>query len=136
MATVGSGYLRFNTDNLGLLTGKIPENSVVKAQLGFSTGNLTISFSRKNAPKDAGKEGAQIIYEHVGDILRGAIPDVVIDTEVEGNVQTNPRKMEANVIIISGPSGVGKSTFIRYLKKNLEGAGEPLTVTKRKEGNR
>jgi len=131
MATVGSGYLRFNTDNLGLLTGKIPENSVVKAQLGFSTGNLTISFSRKNAPKDAGKEVAQIIYEHVGEILRGAIPDVVIDTEVEGNVQTNPRKMEANVIIISGPSGVGKSTFVRYLKKNLEGAGEPLTVTSR-----
>ena len=39
--------------------------------------------------------------------------------------------MKANVIIVCGPSGVGKSTFIRYLKKNLDGVGEPLTWTSR-----
>ena len=124
-------YLRFNHDNLPALKDMIPKETDVSGTLHFGTGKIMVNIAPRHEQDDLGQKLAQTIYEHVGSILEGFQPGVKVDY-VETFINVNPRKAKrVNLVIVSGPSGTGKSTFIRHLKKNFSGVGEPLTVTSR-----
>ena len=124
-------YMGFSGDNISELKGLIPEGEEVSVNFWPNSTKIAIFFTQVHQQKDFGAKAAQIIYEEVGEILQGVEPRVKID-KVENAILVNPRKAKrTKVILVSGPPGTGKSTFIRFLKKKFPGVGEPLTVTTR-----
>jgi len=124
-------YMGFTSENIPRLKGVIPEGEEVSVNFWPNSTKIAIFFTQVHQQKDFGAKAAQIIYEEVGEILQGVEPSVKID-KVENAILVNPRKAKrTKVILVSGPPGTGKSTFIRFLKNKFPGVGEPLTVTTR-----
>ena len=112
-------------------------SSVVPGLSRYYAGSLSLSSSKllidvgKPVPDDLGKKDANAIYRAVGERLRESYPEVVID-EVEPEVLVNPRHAnKIQVISISGPSGGGKSTVLKYLHRHLPNSSIPPTYTTR-----
>jgi len=112
-------------------------SSVVPGLSRYYAGSLSLSSSKllidvgKPVPDDLGKKDADAIYRAVGERLRESYPEVVID-EVEPEVLVNPRHAnKIQVISISGPSGGGKSTVLKYLHRHLPNSSIPPTYTTR-----
>ena len=112
-------------------------SSVVPGLSRLYTANFALSSSKilinigRPVPDDLGKKDATLIYEAVGRRLQQSYPEVEID-EVEPEVLVNPRKAnKIQVISISGPSGGGKSTVMRYLNKHIPNSSTPPTYTTR-----
>ena len=110
-------------------------SSVVPGLSRYYAGSLSLSSSKllidvgKPVPDDLGKKDADAIYRAVGERLRESYPEVVID-EVEPEVLVNPRHAnKIQVISISGPSGGGKSTVLKYLHRHLPNSSIPPTYT-------
>jgi guanylate kinase len=117
-------YLRFNKELVPALSRSY------KATLALSSSVLLINVG-KPVPDDLAKKDANIIYTLVGERLKDSYPELVID-EVTTPSIVNPRHAsKVQVICISGPSGGGKSTVLRYLYKNLPGSSTPPTYTTR-----
>ena len=117
-------YMRFNS-------------AVVPGLSRFYTANFALSSSKilinvgRPVPDDLGKKDATLIYEAVGRRLQESYPEVEIE-EVEPEVLVNPRKAnKVQVISLSGPSGGGKSTVMRYLNKHIPNSSTPPTYTTR-----
>ena len=112
-------------------------SSVIPGLSRYYAGNLSLSSSKllidvgKPVPDDLGKKDADAIYRAVGERLRESYPEVVID-EVEPEVLVNPRHSnKIQVISISGPTGGGKSTVLKYLHRHLPNSSIPPTYTTR-----
>jgi guanylate kinase len=117
-------YLRFNKELVPALSRSY------RATLALSSSVLLINVG-KPVPDDLAKKDANIIYTLVGERLKDSYPELVID-EVTTPSIVNPRHAsKVQVICISGPSGGGKSTVLRYLDKNLPGSSTPPTYTTR-----
>ena len=124
-------YFYLNSDNFPEIRGMIPDDVTIAGRLIPKTSVIWLHIGETHRQDDFGEKLAQTIYEALGEILKGIEPRVKID-KVETGISMNPRKAKkVDVILVSGPPGTGKSTFIRYLKKNFSVVGEPLTVTSR-----
>jgi len=131
-----TAYFKFNTDTLPALTGMIPDGVDVSVRLIPATSSLWVSIKREHQVDDFGAEVAQTIYEEVGEILKGFDDRIVID-KVEAAIRINPRKAKkVGLVIVSGPTGSGKSTLIRHMTEKFEVAGEPIKVTSRPRRSR
>jgi guanylate kinase len=116
--------LRFNQEIVPALSRSY------KANIALSSSKLLIDVG-KPVPDDLAKKDANIIYTLVGERLKESYPELVID-EVTTPSIVNPRHAsKIQVICISGPSGGGKSTVLRYLDKNLPNSSTPPTYTTR-----
>ena len=125
----GSGgqffYMRFNNGHLD----DIPTGKVIKAKLSLRSGTFDVDVSYP--PRDFGEELAQKLYVLVGKELKASYPDLELET-VETEAVVNPRKAaRVQVITLSGPSGGGKTTVLKYLSKKLPNASTPPTYTTR-----
>ena len=112
-------------------------SSVVPGLTRYYAGNLSLSSSKllidvgRPVPDDLGKADVNLIYRAVGERLRESYPEVVIE-EMEPEALVNPRHAnKIQVISLSGPSGGGKSTVLRYLNKNIPNSSTPPTYTTR-----
>ena len=112
-------------------------SSVVPGLTRYYAGNLSLSSSKllidvgRPVPDDLGKADVNLIYQAVGERLRESYPEVIIE-EMEPEVVVNPRHAnKIQVISLSGPSGGGKSTVLRYLNKNIPNSSTPPTYTTR-----
>lgn len=112
-------------------------STVVPGLSRFYTANFALSSSKilinigRPVPDDLGKKDATLIYEAVGRRLQESYPEVEIE-EVEPEAIVNPRKAsKVQVISLSGPSGGGKSTVMRYLNKHIPNSSTPPTYTTR-----
>jgi guanylate kinase len=124
-------YFYLNSDNFPEIRGMVPDDVTIAGRLIPKTSVIWLHIGETHRQDDFGEKLAQTIYEALGEILKGIEPRVKID-KVETGISMNPRKAKkVDVILVSGPPGTGKSTFIRYLKKNFSVVGEPLTVTSR-----
>ena len=82
-------------------------------------------------PEDLGKQDANLIYQAVGERLKESYPDIELEP-VEPEAIVNPRHAgKIQVILISGPSGGGKSTVLKYLHRHLPDSSIPPTYTTR-----
>ncbi len=113
--------------------------SVVPGITRYYAGNLSLSSSKllidvgSPVPNDLGKADANAIYQAVGQALRESYPESELE-EPEPEVIVNPRlASKIQVISISGPSGGGKSTVLRYLNKHIPNSTTPPTYTTRPE---
>ena len=112
-------------------------SSLVPGLTRYYAGNLALSSSKlvidvgAPVPDDLGKADANLIYRAVGERLKESYPELVIE-EVEPESLVNPRHAnKIQVISISGPSGGGKSTVLRYLNKHIPDSSTPPTFTTR-----
>lgn len=117
-------YMRFNS-------AVVPGISrIYTANFALSSSKILINVGRP-VPDDLGKKDATLIYEAVGRRLQESYPEVEIE-EVEPEAIVNPRKAnKIQVISLSGPSGGGKSTVMRYLNKHIPNSSTPPTYTTR-----
>ena len=121
------GHLYFMRFNSSVVPGL---SRLYTANFALSSSKILINIGRP-VPDDLGKKDATLIYEAVGRRLQQSYPEVEID-EVEPEVLVNPRKAnKIQVISISGPSGGGKSTVMRYLNKHIPNSSTPPTYTTR-----
>ena len=101
-----------------------------KANFALSSSNLNITVG-KPVPEDLGKQDANLIYQAVGEKLKESYPDIELEP-VEPEALVNPRHAgKIQVILISGPSGGGKSTVLKYLHRHLPDSSIPPTYTTR-----
>ena len=101
-----------------------------KANFALSSSNLNITVG-KPVPEDLGKQDANLIYQAVGERLKESYPDIELEP-VEPEAIVNPRHAgKIQVILISGPSGGGKSTVLKYLHRHLPDSSIPPTYTTR-----
>ena len=126
-AKSSGGHLYFMRFNSSVVPGL---SRLYTANFALSSSKILINIGRP-VPDDLGKKDATLIYEAVGRRLQQSYPEVEID-EVEPEVLVNPRKAnKIQVISISGPSGGGKSTVMRYLNKHIPNSSTPPTYTTR-----
>ena len=120
-------YMRFDSS----LIPSIPEGRVITANLALNTGNLLITIGSPVPQDDLGKQIANDIYVEVGLQLKASYPDLVVE-EPEPEMLVNPMlSKKIQLITLSGPSGVGKSTVLKFLANNLPNASTPPTYTTR-----
>lgn len=117
-------WMRFNKDNLPGLTRSY------RSSLALSSSKLTI-YVGQPVPDDLGKRDANLMYQLVGERLKESYLELVIE-EVTAPSIVNPRlASKIQVICISGPSGGGKSTVLRFLDQRLPNSSTPPTYTTR-----
>ena len=121
------GHLYFMRFNSTVVPGL---SRLYTANFALSSSKILINIGRP-VPDDLGKKDATLIYEAVGRSLQESYPEVEIE-EVEPEAIVNPRKAsKIQVISLSGPSGGGKTTVMRYLNKHIPNSSTPPTYTTR-----
>lgn len=117
-------YMRFNSTVIPGLSRSYTAN------FALSSSKILINVGRP-VPDDLGKKDATLIYKVIGRRLQESYPEVEIE-EVEPEAIVNPRKAsKIQVISLSGPSGGGKTTVMRYLNKHIPNSSTPPTYTTR-----
>ncbi|MDB2565353.1 hypothetical protein N9X64_00390 [bacterium] len=119
-------YMRFNPS---VLPGV---SRYYAANFSLSSSKVVINIgSQVGIPNDLGKKDANVIYQAVGQLLRESYPEIELE-EPEPEVIVNPRHAnKVQVISLSGPSGGGKSTVLKYLNKHIPNSSIPPTYTTR-----
>ena len=102
------------------------------ATFSLSSSKIVIDVGKQlGIPDDLGKADANAIYQAVGQLLRESYPEIELE-EPEPEVIVNPRHAnKIQVISLSGPSGGGKSTILKYLNKHIPDSSMPPTYTTR-----
>jgi guanylate kinase len=117
-------YMRFNNSVIPGLS------RTYSANLALSSSKLTI-FVGSPTPDDLGKKVANDIYQLVGSKLQESYFEIELEVPAP-EVLVNPRHAnKIQIISISGPSGGGKSTLLRYLSKHIPNSSTPPTYTTR-----
>ena len=120
------GHLYFMRFNSTVVPGL---SRLYTANFALSSSKILINIGRP-VPDDLGKKDATLIYEAVGRSLQESYPEVEIE-EVEPEAIVNPRKAnKIQVISLSGPSGGGKTTVMRYLNKHIPNSSTPTYTTR------